>query len=171
MNIVLVGFRGTGKTTVGKSLAKRLGMKFVDLDRQIVRMTGKPVPEIFAESGEKGFRELEKKAVADVSMQDNLCIACGGGVVLSVENVDSLKRNSTIILLEAEPKVIYRRIRRDRNRPSLTGNDLMSEIRELLAERKALYDSAVQMRFDTSVDQVHETVQKIIDALNEAGKV
>ena len=167
MNIALIGFRGTGKTTIGKRLARRLQMKFIDLDHEIVRRAGKAIPQIFAESGEQGFREMERRAVEAAAGMDNACIACGGGVVLRKASIDSLKRNSTIILLEARPEVIHARIRHDRNRPSLTGKGAMEEILHLLEERRPLYDAAAQMRFDTSDDSVAETVQKIISGLNE----
>src|SRR3989344_5471559 len=171
MNIAFIGFRGTGKTTIGQRVAKRLNMKFTDIDKEIVKTAGKSVPEIFAQSGEEGFRILERKAVADISSQDNMCIACGGGVVLFKENIDNLKRNSTIILLEAQARVIYRRIRNDSNRPSLTGKEKMDEIIQLLGEREPLYEAAAEMKFDTSQDSVPQTVQKIIDELNERGKI
>ncbi len=169
MNIALIGFRGTGKTTAGKKLAKRLKMEFIDLDKKIMKNAGSSIPEIFAISGEKGFRELEKKAVEEVSAGDNLCIACGGGIVLFQQNIDNLKKKSTIILLEAGPEAILSRIRHDRNRPSLTGKGTMDEIRQLLKERERGYDKAADMRFDTTHYSSEQTVQKIIDELNSRG--
>ena len=169
MNIALIGFRGTGKTTLGKRLAKRLNMDFIDLDKEIVKKAGKTIPEIFAAFGENGFRELEKKAVLEAFAKDNACIACGGGVVLSEENASSLKKNSVVVLLEANPKAIFARIGKDKNRPSLTGKSGYEEILHLLAERKPLYEKAAQFRVDTSSYPVAESVQEIIDMLNERG--
>ncbi len=169
MNIALIGFRGTGKTTIGKKLAKRLNMRFVDIDREIAKKEKKTIPQIFAQAGEKGFRELEKAAVKEFSLNENLCIACGGGVVLDKGNIDSLKRNSTIILLEARPETIHIRIRNDRSRPGLTDKRGFEEILHLLAERKQKYDEAAMMRFDTSDATPNETVQNIIDELNTRG--
>src|SRR3989344_586202 len=166
MNIALIGFRGTGKTTIGKKLARRLDMDFVDIDKEIFRKEGKSIEQIFAQKTEAGFRELEKEAVALISGTDNMCIACGGGVVLAAQNIDNLKKNSTIILLEASPKAIYERIRHDKNRPSLTDKKGIDEVVHLLNERKPLYESAARFRFDTTKDSVEDTVQKIIDTLN-----
>src|SRR3989344_3609076 len=136
MNIALIGFRGTGKTTLCRKLAKRLGMRFVDTDKEIVKGAGKSIPEIFAEKGEKGFRAIEKKVVEKISAEGNQCIACGGGVVLDNGNVENLKRNSVLILLEARPEKIFARIRRDRNRPALTEKEGIEEVLQLLRERK-----------------------------------
>ncbi len=171
MNIALIGFRGTGKTTLGKKLAKRLNMGFIDLDMGISKKEGKTITQIFAEIGEKGFRELEKKAVAQAGGMDNMCIACGGGVVLDRGNIDSLKRNSTIILLEARAEKIYLRIRHDRGRPKLTDKEGIEEVRHLLAERKKFYDEAASFSFDTSTDSIAESVQKIIDKLDAEGLI
>lgn len=171
MNIALIGFRGTGKTTIGKRLAKRLGMSFVDADAEIVKRSGMSVPEIFASKGEAGFRSIEKEVVAEVSAMDNACIAYGGGAVLAKENIDNLKRNSTAILLEAEPETIHRRIRHDRNRPALTGKDGIEEVKHLLSERENLYHGAAELRFDTTRDSVEETAQKIIAALKGMGRI
>ena len=169
MNIALIGFRGTGKTTLCRKLAKRLRMRFIDTDREIVKIAGKNIPQIFSEKGEEGFREIEKKAVEKVSAEDNQCIACGGGVALDNGNVENLKRNSVLILLEAGPETIFARIRRDRNRPALTKKNGMEEVLHLLNERRPFYEKAARFRVDTSDAVVEESVQEIIDLLNAEG--
>ncbi|MFH1391584.1 MAG: shikimate kinase [Candidatus Diapherotrites archaeon] len=168
-NVALIGFRGTGKTQIGKRLAKRLNMTFFDTDKEIVRETGKTIPEIFEQSGESGFREIEKQVVKRVSSMDNVCISCGGGVVLFEENIEHLKKDATIILLEADAKTIYRRIKRNRDRPALTEKEGIEEVKHLLSEREELYQNAGDYKINTSYDTLDECVQKIVDVMNEAG--
>tara|TARA_Y100000310_G_scaffold345709_1_gene468608 strand:+ start:11923 stop:12444 length:522 start_codon:yes stop_codon:yes gene_type:complete len=168
-NVALIGFRGTGKTQIGKRLAKRLNMKFFDTDKEIVRETGRTIPEIFEQSGESGFREIEKEVVKRVSSMDNVCISCGGGIVLFEENIKNLKNDATIILLESDAKTIYKRIKRDRNRPALTEKEGIEEIKHLLSEREDLYQGAADYKINTSYDPLDVCVQKIIDVMNEAG--
>ncbi|MCR4335818.1 MAG: shikimate kinase [archaeon] len=168
-NIALIGFRGTGKTQIGKRLAKRLNMDFFDTDKEIIRETGKTIPEIFEQSGEAGFREIEKEVIKRVSTMDNVCISCGGGVILFEENIINLRKNAIIILLESEAKIIYRRIKRDRNRPALTEKEGIEEVKHLLSEREHLYQRSADYKVDTSYDSLDNCVQKIIDVMNEAG--
>ncbi len=169
-NIVLIGFRGTGKSTLGKRLAKKLGMGFVDTDELICEETGMSIPKIFEEKGEEWFRRVEEKIVSRVCELDNFCIACGGGVVLSKSNVEKLRKNSKVILLKSSPKVIFNRIRGDANRPALTKKEeLFDEIRFLLSERKNFYESAADFVVDTSRKGVNSCVKEIIDWLNCVG--
>lgn len=168
-NIGLIGFRGTGKTTLGKKLAKRLNMQFIDTDKEIVKETGRKIPQIFQEKGEKGFREIESKIVKRVSSMENVCIAYGGGVILSKENIENLKRNSTIILLESDINTIHARIKRDKNRPILTNKKAIEEIEHLLEERRENYEKTASLRFNTGNINIYASVQKIIDTLNEKG--
>jgi len=168
-NVALIGFRGTGKTQIGKRLAKRLNMRFIDTDKEIVRETGKPIPRIFEDSGEAGFREIEKQIVKRVSGMEKICIACGGGIVLFEENIDNLKKNSTIILLECNAETIYRRIKRDKNRPALTEKEGIEEVKHLLGERERLYQEAADLKIDSGNASLNECVQNIIDIMNERG--
>lgn len=170
-NVALIGFRGTGKTQIGRRLSKRLNMRFVDTDKEIVKETGKSIPQIFSEQGEEGFREIEKRVVKRVSEMRDVCVACGGGIVLFDENIENLKKNSTIILLEAKPNVIFRRIKRDRNRPSLTNKEGIEEIEHLLGERKEKYEKAADFIINTSKVTIYGNVQEIIDILNEKGLI
>jgi len=166
-NIALIGFRGTGKTQIGRRLAKRLNFKFIDTDKEIIKKEGKSIPDIFTKIGEIGFRELEKKEVKKVSELDDVCIACGGGIVLSKENIENLKKKATVILLEAEPERIYARISRDKNRPALTDKKGIEEVKHLLEERKEKYETSADFKINTTVDSLNECTQKIMDILNE----
>ncbi len=121
MNIVLIGFRGTGKSTVGKLLANRLKRDFIDTDEYIVSTTEKTIKDIFEEEGEEGFRKIETNAIAKLSKMSNKIIAAGGGVVLKKENVENLKSNGFLILLEATPEIIHKRITQDEKNTDFTG--------------------------------------------------
>ena len=167
MNIALIGYRGTGKSTIARRLAAKLNMDFVDLDEEIVKVDGRPIPGIFAESGEPFFRELEKEAVAKVAALDNKCIACGGGAVLVKENIDRLKSNSTVILLQTKPEIIYLRVKGDKNRPALTKKSGIDEVKHMISQRQKLYEKAADFKIDTSRDSVNESVRKIIEKLEE----
>lgn len=142
-NLVLTGFMGTGKTSLGKLLAEKLGRCFVDLDQKIEKDTGLSVPKIFELYGEKYFRELEKKAVKEVSQRRNLVIATGGGTVKDEENIRMLKSSGMIICLTTEPEEIFRRTERRGERPVLdNGEDRLATIKKLLAERQKFYAQA-----------------------------
>lgn len=143
-NLILIGFMGTGKTSLGKLLANRLGRGFVDLDQKIEREAGMSIPKIFELHGEKYFRELEKKAVREVSGRKNLVIATGGGTVKDAENVRLLKNSGVIICLTTDPEEIFRRTERRGERPVLDGGgeERLATIKKLLAEREIFYSQA-----------------------------
>ena len=161
-NIVLVGFMGTGKSAVGKRLANRLGMTFVDMDTVIEERAGKPIPRIFAEEGEPRFRAMERELARELSGQSGLVIACGGGVVLNPDNVLDFNRSGLVVCLTATPEVIFERTSRARNRPLLEEQDRMRRIRELLEKRQALYD-AIPHQVDTSVIPADAVAQRIAE--------
>ncbi len=140
-NIVLTGFMGTGKTTVGRVLASKLGMEFVDTDELIESRHG-PIAEIFAEQGEARFRSIEKDVAEELGERTGLVIATGGRMVLEPENRDELSRNGRIFCLVATPEEIYDRVVNDdtrRDRPLLQVEDPRQRIVELLAERRDEY--------------------------------
>ncbi|NKI20702.1 shikimate kinase [Paenibacillus dendritiformis] len=141
-SIVLIGFMGTGKSTVGARLAERLQLPFRDLDEEIVRRTGQSIPELFAERGEAYFREQEGRILSLLlEEQDPQIIATGGGAVLRDDNRKLMQERATVIHLTAEEATIVDRVRQDRNRPLLQG-DVEERVRRLMAERRGLYDFA-----------------------------
>jgi shikimate kinase len=163
-NIVLIGFMGTGKTSVGEALADRLGILYVRTDDLIVEQTGKPISEIFRQDGEKRFRELEAEVVRRVSSSRRAVIDCGGGVVLNRENIERLRQNSAIILLTSSPEVILERISRNGDqRPLFNNVDKPATIRRLLSMREHLYRDAADYVVDTSRLSVMEVVEKILE--------
>jgi shikimate kinase len=160
-NIILVGFMGTGKTHIGHELAKRLELKFLDMDDVIVERAGKPIPDIFANDGEAHFRAFERQLVIDLAEQTGLVVATGGGVVLNPDNVQDFSKRGLVICLSATPEVILSRVEHDTNRPLLNAGDKMEKICALLASRQALYE-AIPNQIDTSDLSVEAVVERIL---------
>lgn len=143
MNLVLIGYRGTGKSTVGKILARKLGRTVVSTDAEIVKRANLSVPDIVKQFGWDHFRDLESAVCRDVAAQDQLIIDTGGGAILRPENVEVLRKTGTLIWLTATVETITRRIGGDTQRPSLTGTkSFTDEIREVLNERTPKYQAA-----------------------------
>jgi len=163
-NIILMGFMGTGKSTVGKKLAARFGMTFLDMDTVIEKRAGKPIPRIFAEDGEPHFRAIERTLAWELSQQRGLVVACGGGVVLNPDNVRDYSQTGLVVCLTATPETIFQRTSRARNRPLLEEQDRMKRILDLLEKRKHLY-AAIPHQVDTS-SLSSERVADSIQALN-----
>ena len=149
MNIVLVGFMGTGKSATGRVLADRLSWPFFDTDEMIEREAGMSISDIFARDGESCFRDLETSAVRLLSMMDNIVISCGGGVVLRAENMDALRTNGVIVCLTASPETIFKRVSKTVNRPLLKVQDPLRRIKEL-QEQRAPYYRDCHITIDTS---------------------
>lgn len=141
-NIVLVGFMGTGKTSVGRRLAMQLRMRYVDTDDIIEQDSGRRISNIFEEDGEPAFRDLESEAVRKAAKLYNHIISTGGGVVLRDANMEALKRGGIIFCLTATPEEIYRRVRHQTHRPLLQTPDALAKIRSMLEERCPYYAEA-----------------------------
>lgn len=160
-NVVLIGFMGTGKSAVGRRVASRLGLEMIDTDKEIEKITGKSVAEIFEKDGPLRFRSEEALLVKKIAGRRNMVIATGGGMVLNPENVRLLRREGVLIALTAKPEVICRRVKRNRNRPLLRRGNLLERINELLKEREGAYDVA-EYAVDTSDKNVDEVAEEII---------
>ena len=167
MNIALYGFMAVGKTTIGRILAERLGYSFVDMDDEIVKETGKEISEIFRDSSEDVFRRIEKKMVKKLSSGDMQVIACGGGAVLDDVNVRNLRRNSTFVLLTAEPDEILKRVERDDTRPLLNVSNRNHRINNLLASRLPTYEKIADITIDTTIKTPQQVVEEVLSGLNE----
>jgi len=165
-NIVLIGYRATGKTTVGRLIAQRLGWMFVDTDVLIEQRAKKKIAEIVAQEGWQGFRRREKEIIAEVSAKKNMVIAVGGGAVINKENVKNLKQNGILIWLKANADTIAKRLAQDEKtasqRPSLTGKSVVEEIEEVLSERLPLYQQAADIEVDTERYSPEEIARLII---------
>jgi shikimate kinase len=167
-SIALIGFMGTGKTAVGKLLAERLGREFIELDGLIEKKAGKPIPEIFRESGEIGFRQLEIEVTREAAAKKNAVIACGGGVVLNRINIDRLRVGCLIVCLAASPSVIWKRTSADAGgRPLLAVDDRMAQIKELLRFRRPFYQRAADITINTSRLNIGGVVEKIIAGIKK----
>jgi len=157
-NINLVGFMGTGKTTVGKALAKRLGYRFVDADEEVEREEKRSISNIFAEDGEPAFRRLESDMISRLSEQDGLVLSAGGGAVIDPANFDNMRKGGPVVCLKATPEEIFRRVRHSTHRPLLDTPDPMARITGLLNERAEFY-----ARADYTVDTTGKSVDDIVE--------
>ena len=166
-NIVLVGFMGTGKTSVGQRLARRLGMTYVDTDDIIEQTAGRRITDIFNQHGELYFRELESDAVRKVSRLDNHVISTGGGVVLRAENLEFLKRNGVVFCLMATSEEIWARVKHETHRPLLKAPNPVKKIHEMLKDREAYYALADCM-IRTDGVPIERVADKIIEVFRHA---
>ena len=160
-NIVLVGFMGTGKTSVGKKLAEILGMNFIDTDDVIEKDYNKSISDIFAHNGEEYFRDLESAVVDKVYKLSGYVIATGGGIVKREINIKKLKSTGMMFCLSASPEVILQRTSGYNHRPLLQVSDSINHIRKLLIEREPFYACADHI-IDTSNIDIDQVVEKII---------
>ncbi|KQP23217.1 shikimate kinase [Pseudorhodoferax sp. Leaf267] len=139
MNIALVGMPGSGKSTVGRQLARRLQLPFVDADHWVEQALGCSIREYFEREGEASFRDVEAQAISDITDSGPVVIATGGGAVLRPANRECLRGRTRVFYLFATPEEVYRRLRHDQNRPLLQVADPLMRLRELFAQRDALY--------------------------------
>lgn len=172
MNIILIGFRCTGKTVTGKLVAEQLGWEFIDADDYLEKKEGKDIWTIFEDGGEKAFRRIEESVIAELCRLRHKVIAAGGGAVLSRKNVKNMKKAGVVVLLEADTDTIYKRLRDDKKtrsqRPRLTDKDLYDEIIHLLEYRKKYYDKAADHRIDTSKPSPKQVAQLVVTAFEES---
>lgn len=138
-NIFLVGLMGAGKTTIGRTLARKLGLEFIDTDHEIEARTGVSIPVIFEIEGEEGFRRREIQTIADLVTRPGLVLATGGGAVLKPENREALHANGWVVYLNVPPHLLFERTKHDRNRPLLQVEDPLARLRELHRLRDPLY--------------------------------
>ena len=166
MRIVLIGYRGTGKTTVGQVLADLLGWPLIDTDVLVEQRAGGSIREIFARVGEDGFRDLEAAVIADLRPRDAVVISAGGGAILREANRLALRHNSLVAWLTAPAETLHQRIAADATtaarRPDLTTLTGLSEIRHLLEVREPLYRATADMTVDTGTASPDETAQLIL---------
>jgi shikimate kinase len=167
MNLVLIGYRGTGKSTIARILRDRLGMPLVSLDAAIEVRTGQRIRDFVEANGWDAFRDIESECCRELAGRDGSIIDAGGGVVLRAQNVDLLKRNGIVVWLRATTESIAGRIGADDNRPSLSGTkSFVDEIEEVMGQRRPLYESAADLAIDTDgrgPDEIASEIVKLIE--------
>ncbi len=161
-NIVLIGFMGSGKSSVGRLIAGRLGFQFVDTDALIVQRAGMEIAQIFAREGEERFRDLETAALESLAHRERCVIATGGGVVLRERNRELLRELGFVVLLTASEEVIFERVSRNTKRPLLQTENPRATVSAMLAARQPAYAAAAQWTLDNSTLSHASTAEAVI---------
>lgn len=162
-NIFLIGLMGTGKTTVGRQLSRKLKMDFFDSDRVIEERTGADIPLIFDKEGEEGFRKREVAIIDELTQMDNIILATGGGAVLNQENRNHLINRGTVFYLKSNLSTLIERTSKDKNRPLLHAAEPAEVIlQRLLEQRGPLYEETADYTIETANNSIHGVIQAII---------
>ena len=169
-NIFLIGFMGSGKSTVASALYEAYGMTVVEMDRVIAEQEGMSIPDIFEQYGETYFRDAETKLLTGLQGQKNQVISCGGGTVLRTENVAAMKNSGLVVLLTAKPETILERVKDDDNRPLLKGNKNISFITDMMTKRNDKYQEAADIVVETDGKQAVEICQEIFAQVDRTGE-
>ncbi|MFZ1986291.1 MAG: shikimate kinase [Desulfatitalea sp.] len=163
MNIVLIGYRGTGKSHVGRIVAQRLKMQCISMDAKIVEKAGMPVPEIVQRCGWPGFRDMESEVARELAGQNGLVIDTGGGVIERPENIAALAADGLVVWLKASVAVIVSRIQGGTERPALTaGKSFTEEVADVLVQRTPKYKAAAQFEIDTDLLGVKQVADQVV---------
>lgn len=159
-NLALIGFMGTGKTSVGRALAELLHFEFLDTDELIQSRTGRSITDIFSKEGETAFRTMERDVVQELAVRDNLVISTGGGLPTNPENLSALKQHALVVCLWSSPEKIWERVRHQSHRPLLHDPDPQKKIRDLLSAREPFYRQA-DVLMNTELRSIREVAQQI----------
>ncbi|WKY47126.1 shikimate kinase [Eubacteriaceae bacterium ES3] len=158
--IALIGFMGTGKSSIGPLLAQKLNYQFIDTDTYIEEKAGKKISAIFADQGEAAFRQLETSALEELLEKENLVIATGGGIILKENNRELLQNNTFLVSLKASADTIFERTRTDNSRPLLNDPEPLQKIKTMLLDRKTFYQIGA-LQIDTDSDSIEAICDKI----------
>ncbi len=171
MSIALVGMPGSGKSTVGRHLARQLGLRFVDSDSEIERRIGMPIKDYFAQQGEDSFRDQEQAVIDELSAQPDILLATGGGAVLRPSNRDALHSRTHVFYLRSTPEELHRRLRHDTHRPLLQVEDPLRRLRDLYRDRDPLYRRTAHFVVEAVRPSVPALMSIILMQLELAGLV
>ena len=169
-NIFLIGFMGSGKSTVSNYLSTHYQMEKVEMDQRIVQQEGMSISDIFAAHGEEYFRDLETKLLIELQTKKNVVVSCGGGVPMREQNVKEMKKNGKIILLEASPKTIYERVKNSHDRPLLEDNKNIPYIAQLMEQRRQKYEAAADVTIQTDKKSVSYICKELFEKLTAQEK-
>ena len=165
-NIVLIGFMGTGKSTVSSYLKKAFGMEVVEMDQIISERQGMSISDIFETYGEEYFRDLETELLIEMQSRTNVVISCGGGVPVRERNVTEMKKNGKVVLLTARPETILERVKNDHGRPLLEGNKNVGFIADLMEKRREKYEAAADITIETDYKTKQEICEELIQKIS-----
>ena len=170
-NIFLIGPMGAGKTTIGRQLARKLGMEFLDSDRVIEERTGADIPLIFEKEGEAGFRRREAAIIDELTQKTNLVLATGGGAVLDADNREHLRQRGDVVYLQSNLNALVERTSKDRNRPLLHSGESPREVLgRILEQREPLYLETARITVSTNNTSIRNVIQAIIGQLSNPGQ-
>lgn len=165
INIFLIGFMGSGKSSVSRVLHRKYQMEQLEMDEEIERQEQMTISEIFQEKGEPYFRNLETELLKKIGSRENLVVSCGGGTAMRKENVQIMRNHGRIVLLKASPETVYERVRNSHARPLLEGNMNVSYIRKLMEGRMPAYEEASDFIVETDGKKVEEICREILRQL------
>ena len=166
-NIILIGFMGTGKSTISEYLGEKYAMDIIEMDQEIVKRENMSISDIFEKYGEEYFRNLETQLLIEMQSRTHTIVSCGGGVAMREENVAEMKKNGRVVLLTATPTTILERIKDNNERPLLEGNKNLAFIEELMAKRREKYEKAADVVIYTDEKTVSEIGEELISKLRK----
>lgn len=168
-NIFLIGYMGTGKSTVAAFISKEYGLDVMEMDEVLVQQEEMSISDIFRTHGEEYFREVETNLLKEICMLTNQVVSCGGGVVLRSQNIEEMKGCGTIVLLSARPETILERVEGDSSRPLLQGNKNLAFITDMLEQRRPKYEGAADIVVQTDGKSVSNICKEIFDKIERRG--